>query len=114
MGLRDYESVLKAAADPTRARILKILEGGEIIALRGDLGAGKTCLTQGLAAGLDVAEGEALINAFVLPSEKTPEAKVPQEWLPLFIAMIPVAVIGFIFATRVWNARARPKAAGGH
>lgn len=56
----------------------------------------------------------ALINAFVLPSEKTPEAKLPGEWMPLFIAMIPVAVIGFLLATRVWNARARPKAAGGH
>jgi ArsR family transcriptional regulator len=32
MGLRDYESVLKAAADPTRVRILKILEGGEMCA----------------------------------------------------------------------------------
>jgi arsenate reductase/ArsR family transcriptional regulator len=30
MGLRDYESVLKAAADPTRVRVLKILEGGEM------------------------------------------------------------------------------------
>ena len=30
MGLRDYESVLKAAADPTRVRILKILESGEM------------------------------------------------------------------------------------
>src|SRR3990172_1021996 len=30
MELRDYESVLKAAADPTRVRILKILEGGEM------------------------------------------------------------------------------------
>jgi ArsR family transcriptional regulator, arsenate/arsenite/antimonite-responsive transcriptional repressor len=30
MGLRSYESVLKAAADPTRVRILKILEGGEM------------------------------------------------------------------------------------
>jgi len=30
MGLRAYESVFKAAADPTRVRILKILEGGEI------------------------------------------------------------------------------------
>jgi ArsR family transcriptional regulator len=30
MGMRDYESVLKAAADPTRVRILKILEGGEL------------------------------------------------------------------------------------
>jgi arsenate reductase/ArsR family transcriptional regulator len=30
MGLRAYESVLKAVADPTRVRIIKILEGGEI------------------------------------------------------------------------------------
>ncbi len=30
MSLRDYESVLKAAADPTRVRILKILESGEM------------------------------------------------------------------------------------
>lgn len=38
------------------------LTGGEIIALRGDLGAGKTCLTQGLAAGLGVPEGEAVAS----------------------------------------------------
>ena len=30
MALRDYASVLKATADPTRVRILKILEGGEM------------------------------------------------------------------------------------
>jgi arsenate reductase/ArsR family transcriptional regulator len=30
MGLRDYEVVMKAVADPTRVRILKILEGGEM------------------------------------------------------------------------------------
>jgi ArsR family transcriptional regulator len=30
MGMRKYEVVFKAAADPTRARILKILEGGEL------------------------------------------------------------------------------------
>lgn len=30
MELRDYEVVVKAAADPTRVRILKILEGGEM------------------------------------------------------------------------------------
>ncbi len=28
--LRDYEAVLKAAADPNRARILKMLQGGEL------------------------------------------------------------------------------------
>lgn len=30
MTLRSYETVLKAAADPTRARILKMLESGEM------------------------------------------------------------------------------------
>lgn len=30
MTLRAYEDVMKAAADPTRVRILKILEGGEL------------------------------------------------------------------------------------
>jgi len=30
MGLRQYEAVMKAVSDPTRVRILKILEDGEI------------------------------------------------------------------------------------
>ncbi len=32
MSLRDYEMVMKAVADPTRVRILKLLEGGEMCA----------------------------------------------------------------------------------
>jgi len=30
MSLRKYEAVMKAAADPTRVRILKMLEGGDL------------------------------------------------------------------------------------
>jgi ArsR family transcriptional regulator len=30
LSLRDYEKVMKTVADPTRVRILKLLEGGEI------------------------------------------------------------------------------------
>jgi DNA-binding transcriptional ArsR family regulator len=30
MSLRKYEATMKAAADPTRVRILKMLEGGEL------------------------------------------------------------------------------------
>jgi len=56
----------------------------------------------------------ALINSFVLPSEKTPEAAIPGSWLPLFVSMIPVALIGLVLATRVWHARARPKGMAGH
>ena len=39
------------------ALIGAILEPGDIVALIGELGAGKTCLTQGLARGLDVPDG---------------------------------------------------------
>ena len=35
-------------------------------------------------------------------------------WFIAIIAMIPVAFIGLVLATRVWNARARPKSAVGH
>jgi len=52
----------------------------------------------------------ALINAIVLPSAKTAEAKIASNWEPLFVSMIPVALIGLVLATRVWNSRARPKA----
>lgn len=35
-------------------RLASLLAGGEIILLHGDLGAGKTCLAQGICAGLQV------------------------------------------------------------
>jgi tRNA threonylcarbamoyladenosine biosynthesis protein TsaE len=36
------------------SRLGKLLEGGEIIALVGELGAGKTCFVRGVTQGLDV------------------------------------------------------------
>jgi tRNA threonylcarbamoyladenosine biosynthesis protein TsaE len=37
------------------ARLGRLLRAGDVLALSGDLGAGKTCLVQGLAEGLGVA-----------------------------------------------------------
>ncbi len=53
---------LRAAAysnSPERTRAVaaglgRLCRGGEILLLRGDLGSGKTCFVQGLAAGLEV------------------------------------------------------------
>jgi tRNA threonylcarbamoyladenosine biosynthesis protein TsaE len=50
------------------ARLAPVLGPGDVLALSGDLGAGKTTLTQGLAAGLGV-EGDVLSPTFALMSE---------------------------------------------
>lgn len=57
--------------DATRelgARLGRHARPGEVIALYGDLGAGKTCFIQGLAAGLGVAEAVAS-PTFILIAE---------------------------------------------
>ena len=49
-------------------RLGELMEGGELVLMVGDLGAGKTCLTQGIAWGLGVNE-YARSPTFVLVSE---------------------------------------------
>jgi tRNA threonylcarbamoyladenosine biosynthesis protein TsaE len=47
-----------------------VLEGGDVVALIGDLGTGKTCLTQGIARGLGVPDGYAVTSpTFTLINE---------------------------------------------
>ena len=53
-------SVVAATADDTRAlgdRLAALLRAGDLVVLTGDLGAGKTTLTQGIGAGLGVRGG---------------------------------------------------------
>lgn len=60
-GLQLIEKIISRSEDDTflaGERISKTLKGGELIGLEGDLGAGKTVFVKGLAAGLEVAEGE--------------------------------------------------------
>src|SRR5262245_9378373 len=48
----------------------ELLRGGDVLALSGPLGAGKTCFVQGLARGLGVPEGVAVTSpTFVLVAE---------------------------------------------
>ena len=64
--------VVSASTEYTEAlgaRIAGVLKGKEMIALFGDLGAGKTAFTRGLCAGLGITEGVssptfAIVNAY--------------------------------------------------
>ena len=48
----------------------KTLEPGDVIALIGDLGAGKTCLTQGIARGIGIAPDEVVSSpSYILINE---------------------------------------------
>ena len=65
--------IFSKSAEETRAlgvRIGRRLRAGAVIALRGELGSGKTCMVQGIAAGLGVAP-TAYVNSptFVLINE---------------------------------------------
>ena len=50
------------------ARLAERLQPGDVLALTGELGAGKTCFTQGVARGLGV-RGRAVSPTFVLVNE---------------------------------------------
>ncbi len=50
-------------------RLAALLEGGELLALLGDLGAGKTCFVKGLARGLNLREEQILSPTFTMIQE---------------------------------------------
>ncbi|HVA82336.1 MAG TPA: tRNA (adenosine(37)-N6)-threonylcarbamoyltransferase complex ATPase subunit type 1 TsaE [Candidatus Binataceae bacterium] len=50
-------------------RLASVLEGGELLGLVGDLGAGKTCFVKGIARGLHLSEEEILSPTFTMIQE---------------------------------------------
>jgi tRNA threonylcarbamoyladenosine biosynthesis protein TsaE len=50
-------------------RLASVLEGGELLGLIGDLGAGKTCFIKGLASGLNLREEDILSPTFTMIQE---------------------------------------------
>ncbi|MGA7870249.1 MAG: tRNA (adenosine(37)-N6)-threonylcarbamoyltransferase complex ATPase subunit type 1 TsaE, partial [Candidatus Binatus sp.] len=50
-------------------RLASLLEGGELLGLIGDLGAGKTCFIKGLASGLSLREEDILSPTFTMIQE---------------------------------------------
>jgi tRNA threonylcarbamoyladenosine biosynthesis protein TsaE len=61
-----HESHSEAETEAIAARFAQGLEGGEVILLEGDLGAGKTAFVRGLARGLGAREDSVASPTFVI------------------------------------------------
>ncbi len=57
MGFKTLESNSESHTKQVAETVAKLLQGGDVIGLQGDLGAGKTTFVQGLASGLHLKEG---------------------------------------------------------
>ncbi len=64
--LREYESHSTADTEALGQIIGRSLRGGEMIALHGELGAGKTALIRGIATGLEISPRAVSSPTFVL------------------------------------------------
>ncbi|MCE9618973.1 MAG: tRNA (adenosine(37)-N6)-threonylcarbamoyltransferase complex ATPase subunit type 1 TsaE [Planctomycetes bacterium] len=62
----EIETHSHAQTEEVAAKLATLLVGGETIALRGDLGAGKTCFVRGLAVGLGCDERQVSSPTFIL------------------------------------------------
>lgn len=67
----DFISHSVAQTQRLGARLAKSLHGGEVICLEGELGTGKTCLTQGIGRGLGITES-ITSPTFILANEYHP------------------------------------------
>lgn len=70
--VRTTFTIESKSAHETKAwgrRLASLLEGGELLGLIGDLGAGKTCFIKGLARGLALREEDILSPTFTLIQE---------------------------------------------
>ncbi len=80
--MRSYFSAHPAETRELGRRLASRLRPGHLILLSGDLGAGKTCFTQGIATGLGI-QGPVQSPTFVLIAEY-PDARVPLRHVDLY------------------------------
>src|SRR5208337_2761186 len=69
-------------------RLASLLEGGELLGLIGDLGAGKTCFIKGLARGLSLREEDILSPTFTMIQEH--HGRLPLYHIDLYRLEAPV------------------------
>ena len=65
-----FKTVCPIETQAVGEKLGKTLKRGDVIALIGDLGTGKTCLTQGIARGVGIASGEVVNSpSYILINE---------------------------------------------
>lgn len=69
LAVHEFLSADPAETERVAEALGRLLTGGEILALHGELGAGKTCFVRGLAAGLGVPSEEIASPTFVIAVE---------------------------------------------
>ena len=70
-------AVTPAATTTLAAALARVLQGGDLLGLTGELGAGKTHFVRGLAQGLGINPAQVSSPTFVLLHEYTPPATPP-------------------------------------
>src|ERR1700722_7620409 len=97
-------------------RLATLLTGGELIALTGDLGVGKTCFVKGLARGLELPEDQILSPTFTMIQEH--RGRVPLFHIDLYrldrVALADLGLREYLFSEGVaaveWFERLREAA----
>ncbi|HJU11956.1 MAG TPA: tRNA (adenosine(37)-N6)-threonylcarbamoyltransferase complex ATPase subunit type 1 TsaE [Candidatus Binataceae bacterium] len=84
-------------------RLGSLLEGGELLALTGDLGAGKTCFIKGLARGLSLREENILSPTFTMIQEH--HGRVPLYHIDLYrldnVALDDLGLREYLFSASI-------------
>ena len=84
-------------------RLASMLEGGELLALVGDLGVGKTCFIKGLARGLSLREEQVLSPTFTMIQEH--EGRLPLYHIDLYrleeVALDDLGLREYLFSNAV-------------
>lgn len=91
------EPFVSESEEETRAfaqELARNLEPGDVLALQGDLGSGKTCFVQGLAAGLDVHDVVASPTYLILHEH---HGRLPLYHMDLYRLKSPAEVLAFGF-----------------
>src|SRR5262249_38003860 len=115
--VHDLRSASPEDTEALGARLGRAARGGELLGLVGDLGAGKTCLVRGLAAGLGCDADAVHSPTFVIATEYT-GGRLPLHHVDLYRLEPPVTATLFLrealYGTGVaaveWFERLRPTA----